>query len=681
MSSSWITDSVGRVLGERYYLGRPVGSGASAHVFVAEDKVLGRRVAVKLLRPGLAGDMVFLRRFQAEARVVAALRHPHILRIYDWGEDGGDPYLVSELLEGGSLRSLLDHGGRLSPSQAATVGYEAASALEHAHRRGLVHRDVKPANLLFDDNGRVSVADFGLARALAETAWTEPEGAVIGTARYSAPEQVEGRSLGPPADVYALALVLAEATTGVVPFGTDTTVGTLMARVGRRLEIGEAAGPLVAVLRDAGAPEPGDRPDAGELAKQLRRLVAALPAPEPLPLAAPVGIGSGADHDPTRTDYPQSLPASAPATGAGASARPAPQLVERPEAVPAGLPVVVAAGAGATTLEVSSQVAGTARTHAPAGGPALAAAVASRSDLARGGRRRGPVLAAALVVAVVAAGGGAVSWMLTRGPSLEPVPRLGGDGLATARVALAARHLHLVVAGRSYSAGVPSGEVVSQTPSRGRARRGDSVAVIVSRGPQPVEIPPLAGLSQAEAAKLLEADGLGIGKVARRSSLGVAAGSVIATVPASGHEPPGTRVGLVVSTGLPQVSVPLLHWPADSGWASAAAALTAAHLRPVEERVYSNVVPSGEVVYTSPPPGAKVRWGTGVTVEVSRGPHLVTIPEGIGGQGVGAATSELEALGLGVSGVSGDPAAPVTATVPPLGSAVRVGSSVQLVTG
>ena len=691
VASSWITDSVGRVLGDRYYLGRPVGSGASAHVFVAEDKVLGRRVAVKVLRPGLAGDVVFLRRFQAEARVVAALRHPHILRIYDWGEDGGDPYLVSELLEGGSLRSLLDHGGRLSPSQAATVGYEAASALEHAHQRGLVHRDVKPANLLFDDNGRVSVADFGLARALAETAWTEPEGAILGTARYGAPEQMEGRPLGPPADVYALALVLAEATTGVVPFGTDTTLGTLMARVGRRLEIGEAAGPLAAVLRDAGAPEPGDRPDAGELAKQLRRLVAALPAPEPLPLAAPVDVGSGADHDPTRTGYPPSPPDTAPtanagatsaATGsAGASLRPAPQLGERPEAVPAGLPVVVTAGAGATALEVSSQLTTAARTQAPAGGPAIGPAAGERGGAARGGRRRGPVLAAALVVAVLAAGGGAASWMLTRGPSLEPVPRLGGDGLGTARVALAAHHLHLVVAGRAYSAGVPSGEVVSQTPSRGRARRGDSVAVIVSRGPQPVEIPPLAGLSQAEAAKLLEADGLGIGKVARRSSLGVAAGSVIATVPASGHEPPGTRVGLVVSTGLPQVSVPLLHWPADSSWTSAAAALTAAHLRPVEERVYSNVVPSGEVVYTSPPPGAKVRWGSEVTVEVSRGPHPVTIPEGIGGQGVGAATSELGALGLGVSGVSGDPAAPVTGTEPPLGSAVRVGSSVQLVTG
>jgi eukaryotic-like serine/threonine-protein kinase len=187
MAVSRIGDFVGRVLGDRYRLLAPLGTGGSAHVFLAEDVRLRRRVAVKVLHAALAEDEAFLKRFRHEAQAAAALNHPHIMRVYDWGEDGGDdvngPFLVLEYLGGGSLRDLLDRGYRLSVAQAVLVGLEAAKGLDHAHRRGLVHRDIKPANLLFDDEGRLCVADFGVARALAEAAWTEPTGAVIGTAR------------------------------------------------------------------------------------------------------------------------------------------------------------------------------------------------------------------------------------------------------------------------------------------------------------------------------------------------------------------------------------------------------------------------------------------------------------------------------------------------------------------
>src|SRR5271170_129563 len=239
-----ITDSIGRVLGKRYRLLSALGTGASAHVFLAEDVSLQRHVAVKVLQPGLATDEAFLKRFGAEARSVASLNHPHVLRVFDWGEDADGPYLVLEYLGGGSLRDLLDRGVRLTHSQAAHLGTEVAQGLAYAHARGLVHRDVKPANLLFDDEGRVRVADFGVARALAEAAWTEPAGAVIGTARYAAPEQARGQSVDGRADVYSLALVLYEAVTGEVPFVQDTTFGTLMARVGAPLPHHEALGPL-----------------------------------------------------------------------------------------------------------------------------------------------------------------------------------------------------------------------------------------------------------------------------------------------------------------------------------------------------------------------------------------------------------------------------------------------------
>src|ERR687897_430653 len=172
---SRMTDQIGRVLGGRYRLLSPLGSGASAQVYLADDVRLRRRVAVKVLHPPLADDESFLRRFWAEAQATAALSHPHLLAVFDWSDDD-TPYLVTEYLSGGSLRALLDAGHRLTPAQALVVGLEAARALDHAHRQGFVHRDIKPANVLFGEDARLRVADFGLARAVAEAGWTEPAG-------------------------------------------------------------------------------------------------------------------------------------------------------------------------------------------------------------------------------------------------------------------------------------------------------------------------------------------------------------------------------------------------------------------------------------------------------------------------------------------------------------------------
>src|SRR5688500_3297160 len=246
------TAVAGRVLGGRYAVGPALGVGASATVHEAIDTTLGRRVAVKVLHAALAADEGFLARFRAEARAAAALSHPNILRVYDWGEGPEQPWLVSELMTGGSLRDMLDRGHLLTVAQARRLGSEAASALDHAHRRGLVHRDIKPANLLFDEDGRVVIADFGLARALAEAAVTEPSGALLGTARYASPEQARGLSVDGRADVYALALVLSEAVTGKVPFSADTTIATLMARVGNALPPPVEMGPLTPALARAG---------------------------------------------------------------------------------------------------------------------------------------------------------------------------------------------------------------------------------------------------------------------------------------------------------------------------------------------------------------------------------------------------------------------------------------------
>src|SRR4249920_2753277 len=229
MPGSAVSDLAGRVLAGRYLLHSAIGTGASGRVYLAEDTRLRRRVAVKILHAALAEDTAFLRRFRAEAQVAASLHHPHIVTVHDWGEDDV-PFMVLELLEGGSLRSILDQETNLSVPQAARVGRDVASALEYAHARGVLHRDIKPANLLFDEHGIVRVADFGLARALAEASWTEPAGTVVGTARYAAPEQATGAPLDGRADLYSLAVVMVEAVTGTVPAIADTAIGTLAAR-------------------------------------------------------------------------------------------------------------------------------------------------------------------------------------------------------------------------------------------------------------------------------------------------------------------------------------------------------------------------------------------------------------------------------------------------------------------
>ena len=290
-----LSEETGRVLGGRYRLVAPIGVGTSSRVFLAVDTQLRRQVAVKLLHEALAEDEAFLRRFRAEARAAGALNHPNIVAVFDWGEDHGEggvvPYLVTEYLGGGSLRDMLDRTPLLTPSQTLLVGLDAARALAHAHLRGLVHRDVKPGNLLFDDEARLRLADFGLARALAEASWTEPTGTAVGTARYASPEQALGRRLDGRSDVYSLALVLVECLTGQVPFVADTTTATLALRTQGDLELGPELGGLRSVLERAGRLDPAERPEAAEFEIALMATAEEYERPERLPIVPTLGDG------------------------------------------------------------------------------------------------------------------------------------------------------------------------------------------------------------------------------------------------------------------------------------------------------------------------------------------------------------------------------------------------------
>ncbi|MGF1596483.1 MAG: PASTA domain-containing protein [Acidimicrobiales bacterium] len=280
-------DVIGVVLGGRYRLVAPIGAGASARVYLADDLLLDRQVAVKCLRPGLTDDSRFLRRFRAEARATAQLSHPNLVAVYDWGEDEAAAYLVTEVLLGGSLLDLLERDDLLTPSQGLLVALQVAQGLHFAHELGWVHRDIKPANLLFGVEGRLRIADFGIARAVAEAAWTEPEGILVGTARYAAPEQADGGRIGNRADVYSLALTVVEAVTGEVPLLGDSALATMMLR--REQDLGglDRLGPLGAALEPAGRADPNARPSAGVLIESLTRAARSLPRPHRLPLAGP----------------------------------------------------------------------------------------------------------------------------------------------------------------------------------------------------------------------------------------------------------------------------------------------------------------------------------------------------------------------------------------------------------
>jgi len=633
-----IDEQVGRVLEGRYRLTSLLGTGTSAHVYVADDVRLRRRVAVKVLHPGLAGDDAFLRRFRAEAQVVAALRHPNIGRVYDWGQDDGAPFLVMELLEGGSLRSLLDTGYLLSPGQVLRLGIEAGGALDHAHRRGLVHRDIKPANLIFDDEGHVSVADFGLARALAESTWTEPVGAVVGTARYAAPEQVRGHALDARADIYALALVLVEAATGRVPFAIDTTLGTLMARVEQPLDVGADLGPLNAILEAAGTVDPADRLDSAALVRALKVLADRVPPPQALPRAGPLSTGVS-----ERDDSPTEIPGT----------RPTPfdiDDVSTPDPTPNPTPEPV--------LEPVPP------------SPPPSTAVPER----RRGRRLLAVVAAAAVVAA-GAGVAVVAWPVPT----HPVPGLRGDSEGQARGALGPFHLKLAVGARAYDPIAPAGTITEQRPPTGRLAEGRAVTVTVSRGPRPLPIPSLVNQTREEAAAAVAAAGLTVGAVTTATSLTVAAGRVIDTRPDNGTLLPSQAVDLIVSTGKPTVAVPTLSGPSAASYSGAEAALSALGLVAAESQEFSDSVPSGTVVGSDPGPGFAAPLGSTVTVVVSKGPDLVTVPSVRGS--VAAASAALSAQGFSVSGVTGNPTAAVTSTTPAAGTRAHRGSAVQLVTG
>lgn len=636
-------------------------------MFAAVDTRLGRRVAVKVLHGGLAEEADFLRRFREEARIAASLDHPCIMRVFDWGEEATGPYLVTELLLGGSLRALLDSCSPLSHAQVAAIGSEAAAGLAYAERRRIIHRDIKPGNLLFDEDGHLRIADFGVARVLAAASSTERRGSVLGTARYTSPEQATGGELDGRTDVYSLALVLYECLTGRVPFSGETVPATLLARVGAVLPPAAELGPLAGVLAAAAIPEPPiARLDAGAFASELQQLTRQLPRPEALPLARIELQGPASrleardwtDLDPDHATRTVTLPVAGEAEGDGAPPSAAESSREAPPAAAGQRPVVAGGREGGRK-------------------PADRGSAGVRAK--RPKRRRARLLAwtgGLLALAAVLATAGTLAFV-HYGVYGHVVPKVDGLQVATARADLENAGLRMSIGEKSYELHVPVGHVVTQSiPAGRRERSGTVVVVAVSRGPAPVPVPGVVGWQVHNAELKLRAGHL-LPKVVRLYSETVAAQHVIKQDPTAQatSESRGTTVVLYVSKGPhPRIVPGVLGLPV----ATAEAKLSDVQLRYVLAKgQYSTTMPAGEVVAEQPKPAESVPRGTVITLVPSLGMPFVTVPS-LQGQRIATAESELQARGLHYKLYGPSHPHFVLQSVPGSGARVRMGSTVAL---
>ena len=620
MAISGVADLTGRVLAGRYRLLTPIGAGASGRVYIADDVRLRRRVAVKVLHAALADDAGFLRRFRAEAQVAASLHHPNVMAVYDWGDDDV-PFMVLELLRGGSLRGLLDTGEHLTPAQAIHIGRQVTAALEYAHVRGLVHRDIKPANLLFDEHGILRVADFGLARALAEASWTEPAGSVVGTARYAAPEQASGAPLDGRADLYALAIVLIESVTGSVPAMGDTAIGTIAVRQHTPVLAPPELGRLGPVLERAGRPDPAERyPDAATMGAALADAARAFPRAQPLVLP-----GLGAD----------------------------------------GGPVVDPTQIGARSTALFDQDASESDAAEPVAPVVMPSARRPRSQ------RVVPLVVAFAVIAALVAGGVAIA--ATGGGSVA-VPSVVGLTRDAAKIRLKADGLTGSIVERN--ADDPKGVIIGQSPVGG-SFAGDSsnVQLFVSRGPPPVQITDVTALSPGDAKARLEADGFVVTTQMPNNET-VPYNHVIGTDPPIGQSAPrDSAITLLVSNGPAPVAIPDVS---NMSYDAAAQALTAKGFAVTRGDDFSDTVPVDTVIGTNPASGTSQPRGSTVQITVSKGPQLIAVPK-LTGLTLEAAQAQLVALGLDVNSAGYLPGRLVRDQTPAPTQMVKKGTQVTLI--
>jgi serine/threonine-protein kinase len=622
---------IGSLFHGRYRVERKLGSGGMADVYLAEDEKLGRKVALKVLDERHARDDQFVERFKREARNAAGLSHPHIVRVYEQDEVDGTYYIAMEYLDGPTLKELLTRKGPTPPLTAIKFAREILSALSEAHRHEIVHRDIKPHNVIVSPDWNVKVADFGIARAGASQ-MTEA-GSIVGTAQYLSPEQARGKPVDQRSDLYSLGIVLYEMLTGKVPFTGDAAVEIAMKHLSNvpdppskiRPEISHD---LDAVVMRALAKDPDDRySSAEEMDADLARVARGASVSRSTEEAMTRALAAG-----------DATAMTAVVPRGGVAAPPAPPAYRPPSYY---------------------------------------------EDIGRR-RSRWPLILGILAIAIAAVGGYLIYQKVstaidTNAPvavvNVESVP------VKQAQLLLHQQGLQTHVVEAS-SETVAQGLVISQNPSPGdRVAKSTIVTLTVSTGIPKTTVPALANLPLAQAETELENAQLKA-DVHHVTSSTVPEGSVTATDPGKGVTVPVDSIVRVnVSSGPKTNGVPSV---VGDQYASAASALEGAGFKPARSDV-ANAAPAGQVVSQNPGAGVSAPVGSTVTVSVSTGPQMATVPSVLRDDQQ-TATQLLQQAGFSVSVVQQDVTDPtqdgiVLAQTPEAGKKFTQGTTVIITVG
>ena len=537
---------------DRYQIITRVASGGMGQVYRGHDPILMRDVAIKVLHPHLAGDRGFVDRFRREARAVGVLNHPNIVGIYDWGSTNGTYFMVMELVRGVNLRALLNEIGRLQPFQMVEVAIPVLRALEHAHRHGIVHRDIKPENILIAQEGGVKVADFGLARAYADSSVSQADGTVTGTVQYLAPEQIQGQPADPRTDLYALGVVMFEMLTGRAPFSGETSLAIAYQHLAAQVPPPSSIAPDIPPHFDrlvlwATAKSPDARPaSARALGRELERTARTLPkAPPVVQLAAELSLAELQDQERATT---VTIPRLAPGR---------PRRRRHPGILAAVLAVlaILAGTAWAAWTYLIPHYTGVPEVRGLTVQQAEVRLEAAGLDARTGeGLFSRTVPPGRIVTTRPPPGlrvekGDDVVLVPSLGPELVFVPGVEGKR-EVAAMRLLERAGFTPDVRRAYDDDVPKGRVIRQSTEEGnRLERASTVTITVSRGPAPIPVPKVSGRPAAEAELTLETLGFEV-RETEEFSVQVKRGFVIRTKPdAKAKALPGSTVTMVVSKG------------------------------------------------------------------------------------------------------------------------------------
>ncbi len=586
-----------------------------ADVFLAEDQQLGRNVALKLLHRRFAEDPGFVERFRREAQAAAGLQHPNVVSVYDRGSFDGTYYIAMEYLRGRSLKQLIRQEAPLDPIRAIEITTQILKAARFAHRRGVIHRDLKPHNVIVDDSDHAKVTDFGIARAGASD-MTET-GSIMGTAQYLSPEQAQGHAVSAGSDLYSIGVVLYELLTGRVPFDAEAAVTIALKHVSESPPPPSAINPsippeLEQVVLWSLNKNPADRPaDADQFVAALEQARAAI-------LARTGG---------QRTSSMAALGGPGAAIGAAAGAAAVTDAVAAYQAV-----------AGTSTAPPTAL--------APADGNGTPYPPTDGAQPPEHPRRRRWIWAAVVLALLVLAGGGVAAYLLTR-PVKEVMPNVVLKSLNVAQAEIQSAGFTATPSVVNRTDNHPSGTVIAQNPLAGaNVDQGSPITLTVSQGPGDTTIPSVTGLGQSQAEQMITGARLKVARIERENSDSIPAGSATRTDPVAGVQlPVGSDVALFISSGVAAVSVPDVTGLTQG---DAKATLTNAGFQVQTTTETSTSVSANNVISQTPSGGSTAAPGSTVTIVVATAPPTATVPD-VNGDTQSGATNALTGAGFTVS--------------------------------